>query len=36
VTGLLYLVTGGLLGIGYLYDLWTFNSQINETNTGRS
>lgn len=32
-TGLLYLVTGGLLGIGYLYDLWTFNSQINEANT---
>jgi len=32
LTGLLYLVTGGLLGIGYLYDLWTFNSQINEAN----
>ncbi len=32
-TGLLYLVTGGLLGIGYLYDLWTLNSQINEANT---
>ena len=35
LTGLLYLVTGGLLGIGYLYDLWTFNSQINEANVGR-
>ncbi len=33
LTGLLYLVTGGLLGIGYLYDLWTFNSQVNEANT---
>lgn len=32
LTGLLYLVTGGLLGIGYLYDLWTFNSQVNEAN----
>ncbi len=35
LTGLLYLVTGGLLGIGYLYDLWTFNSQINDANVGR-
>lgn len=34
-TGLLYLVSGGLLGIGYLYDLWTLNSQINETNAQR-
>ena len=33
LTGLLFLVTGGLLGIGYLYDLWTFNSQVNEANT---
>jgi TM2 domain-containing membrane protein YozV len=32
LTGLLYLVTGGLLGVGYLYDLWTFNSQVNEAN----
>lgn len=32
LTGLLYLVTGGLVGIGYLYDLWTLNSQINEAN----
>ncbi|MBK7998961.1 MAG: TM2 domain-containing protein [Verrucomicrobia bacterium] len=35
LTGLLYLVTGGLVGIGYLYDLWTFNSQINEANAQR-
>ena len=34
-TGLLYLVSGGLLGIGYLYDLWTLNSQINESNAQR-
>ena len=25
VTGLLYLVTVGLFGIGYLYDFWTLN-----------
>ena len=31
-TGILYLLTGGLLGIGYLYDLWTLNSQISEAN----
>lgn len=36
LTGLLYLVTGGLVGIGYLYDLWTFNSQINEANAQRA
>lgn len=33
LTGLLYLVTVGLLGIGYLYDFWTLNSQISERNT---
>jgi TM2 domain-containing membrane protein YozV len=27
-TGILYLVTGGLLGLGYLYDFWTLNDQI--------
>jgi TM2 domain-containing membrane protein YozV len=32
VTGLLYLVTVGLFGIGYLYDFWTLNSQISEVN----
>lgn len=35
-TGILYLLTGGLLGIGYLYDLWTLNSQISELNHARS
>ncbi len=33
ITGLLYLVTGGLLGIGYLYDFWTLNEQITMVNT---
>ena len=28
VTGILYLFTGGLLGFGILYDLWTLNEQI--------
>src|SRR5688572_22457848 len=32
LTGLLYLVTGGLFLIGYLYDYWTLNSQISERN----
>lgn len=32
VTGIIYLLTGGLLLIGYLYDLWTLNAQISEVN----
>ena len=32
VSGLFYLVTFGLLGIGLIYDFWTLNSQINELN----
>lgn len=31
-TGLLYLLTVGLFGLGYLYDYWTLNSQISEIN----
>ncbi|HKJ14280.1 MAG: TM2 domain-containing protein [Desulfobulbaceae bacterium] len=27
-TGIIYLLTGGLLGFGYLYDFWTLNDQI--------
>ena len=30
--GLLYLVTGGVFGLGWLYDLWTLNTQIDEAN----
>ncbi len=33
VTAIIYLFTGGLFGIGYLYDLWTLNDQINQLNT---
>ena len=31
-TGILYLLTAGLLGIGLLYDFWTLNSQVSELN----
>jgi TM2 domain-containing membrane protein YozV len=34
-TGLLYLVTLGLLGIGWIYDLWTLNSQVSELNISK-
>ena len=32
LTGILYLLTGGLFGLGYLYDYWTLNDQITEIN----
>ena len=28
ITGILYLLTGGLIGIGIVYDFWTLNDQI--------
>jgi len=28
LTGILYLLTGGLLGLGIIYDFWTLNDQI--------
>jgi TM2 domain-containing membrane protein YozV len=31
-TGILFLFTVGLLGLGYLYDYWTLNAQISELN----
>ena len=31
-TGIIYLLTGGLLGIGILYDFLTLNTQISELN----
>jgi TM2 domain-containing membrane protein YozV len=34
-TGLLWLVTGGLFGIGWLYDLWTLNEQVDRINAQR-
>ena len=35
LTGILYLLTGGLLGFGYLYDFWTLNEQITIINKSR-
>lgn len=39
ITGLIYLLTGGLFLIGVLYDFWTLNTQISirnaERNSGR-
>jgi TM2 domain-containing membrane protein YozV len=32
ITGLLYLISGGLFGVGYLYDYWTLNGQVSELN----
>lgn len=31
-TGILYLLTGGIFGLGYLYDFWTLNDQIDKAN----
>lgn len=32
VTGVIYLLTGGLFFMGWLYDLWTLNEQVSELN----
>nr|WP_281177130.1 TM2 domain-containing protein [Marinobacterium profundum] len=32
LSGLLYLLTGGLLLIGVIYDFWTLNDQVSEIN----
>ncbi len=32
ISGIIYLLTGGLFGLGYLYDFWTLNGQISELN----
>ena len=33
LSGILYLLTGGILGLGYLYDLWTLNEQVSSVNS---
>jgi len=35
LTGILYLLTGGLFAIGWIYDFCTLNSQISELNHSR-
>lgn len=33
-TGIVYLLSGGIFGIGYLYDFWTLNDQVSLINSG--
>ena len=33
-TGFVYLLSGGIFGLGYLYDLWTLNDQVSLINSG--
>jgi TM2 domain-containing membrane protein YozV len=35
-TGLIYLCTGGLLGVGWMYDFWTLNQQVHDVNVDLS
>ena len=34
ITGLIWFFTGGLFLLGYLYDFWTLNEQVDEVNRG--
>jgi TM2 domain-containing membrane protein YozV len=34
ITGLIYLLSGGIFGLGYLYDFWTLNDQVSQMNNG--
>lgn len=36
ISGVLYLLTAGLAGIGVVYDFWTLNGQISEQNEAAS
>jgi len=33
ISGIVYLLTAGLFGIGYIYDYWTMNDQITVINS---
>ncbi|GIW99352.1 MAG: membrane protein [Pirellulaceae bacterium] len=33
ISGILYLLTGAVFGLGWLYDLWTLNEQVSAKNT---
>lgn len=35
ISGLIWLLTGGLFLVGILYDFWTLNEQVSERNLGR-
>ena len=35
LTGIIYLLTVGLAGLGYLYDYWTLNDQLSMLNRAR-
>ena len=35
ISGVLYLLTAGLAGLGWLYDFWTLNDQITVRNASR-
>ena len=34
ISGIIYLLTGALFGLGWLYDLCTLNEQVDALNTG--
>ncbi len=34
ISGVIYLLTGGIFGLGYIYDFWTLNNQISLLNGG--
>src|SRR5690606_31071276 len=36
ITGILYLLTGGIFLLGIIYDYWTLNDQISEVNYSRA
>ena len=36
ITGIIWLCTGGLFLLGYLYDYWTLNEQVDEINSAEA